>query len=75
MTNLEYLWIILVDGGILVFWEDQIFESSSSSSIMVPLKIATPTPAPDRGSLVFFGDGFFIQWDPFLMDSIGRHDK
>ena len=36
-----------MDGGILVFWGNQIFESLRSSNIMVSLKIPTPTPAPD----------------------------
>ena len=42
----------MVDAGIFVLLEDQVFESSTSSNIMVPLKIPTPTPAPDRGGVV-----------------------
>ena len=42
----------MVDGGSLVFLEDQIFESLISSDIMVPLKIPAPTPAPDLGGPV-----------------------
>ena len=39
----------MLDGrGILVFLEDQFFESLRSCSIVVPLKIPTPTPAPDH---------------------------
>ena len=43
---------LMVDCGNLVFSEDQIFESLRSSNIMVPLKIPTPTPAPDQGGPV-----------------------
>ena len=42
----------MVHGGVLVFLEDRIFESLRSSNIIVPLKLPTPTPAPDRGGPV-----------------------
>ena len=42
----------MVDCGIFVFLEDQLFESLRSSDIMVPLKIPTPTHAPDQGGPV-----------------------
>ena len=42
----------MVDCGIFLYLEDQLFESLRSSNIMVPSKVPSPTPAPDRGGPV-----------------------
>ena len=48
LKHIAYIWILLDGLGIFVFLGNQVFESLRSWNVMVPLKIPTPTLAPDH---------------------------